>query len=118
MGESLQAFGNVGVCAVIVAVAVLLTGLARPGVRRVAAAVLSPITAMGAMPLTIYTAHLVVLAAAKREENGFITDDSWPLVIGLIVGSMAFAWCWRRFIGRGPLEELMRIASGRSRTAV
>lgn len=115
VGESLQALGNVGVGALIVAAAVALTALAREPVRRVASAVLSPITAMGAMPFTIYTTHLLVLAAAIRVENGYRTDDSWPLTIGLIVGSMVFAWCWRRFIGRGPLEMAMRFASGRTR---
>jgi uncharacterized membrane protein YeiB len=95
-----------------------LTSLARPAVRRVAGAVLSPVVAMGAMPLSIYTIHLVVIALAKRQEDGVPTDDSWPLVIGLIVGSMAFAWLWRRYLGRGPLERLLRWASGRDRADV
>jgi uncharacterized membrane protein YeiB len=93
---------------------VTLTALARPAVTRIARAVLSPVTAMGAMPLTIYTLHLVVISAAKRVEDGFVTDDSWGLTIGLIAGGMAFAWLWRRFLGRGPLERLLRAASGRS----
>ena len=114
-GESLQAVGNVGVGAFIVAASITLTALAREPVRRVASALLSPITAMGAMPFTIYTVHLVILAASIRVENGFKTDDSWPLTIGLVAGSMVFAWCWRRFVGRGPLETAMRVASGRTR---
>lgn len=117
VGESLQALGNVGVSALVVAAMVTLTALARESVRRVASALLSPITAMGAMPFTIYTVHLLVLGAAIRVENGFKTDDSWPLTIGLIVGSMAFAWCWRRYIGRGPLEMGMRYVSGRTRNS-
>jgi uncharacterized membrane protein YeiB len=79
--------------------------------------VLAPVTAMGAMPLTIYTAHLVILSASKRRVDGVLTDDSWPLLIGLIVGSMLFAWLWQRYVGRGPLEMLLRWASGRSRDA-
>lgn len=112
---SLTTLGNVGFCLVVVAVAVALTALAGPAVRRAATTVLSPITAMGAMPLTIYTLHLVVISGAKRTEDGVITDDSWPLLIGLVVGSMLFAWLWQRFLGRGPLEQLLRWASGRSR---
>jgi uncharacterized membrane protein len=115
VGESLQALGNVGVGTLIVAAAITLTVFAVEPVRRVASAVLSPITAMGAMPFTIYTVHLVVLAGAIHVEDGYRTDDSWPLTIGLIVGSMVFAWTWRRFIGRGPLEMGMRYLSGRSR---
>lgn len=112
---SVEALGNVGVCAVIVAAMLTLTALARPAVRRVAGTILSPVIAMGAMPLSIYTLHLVVIAMAIREDDGVVTDDSWPLLIGLIVGSMVFAWVWRRWLGRGPLERLLRWASGRDR---
>ncbi|MFB6609735.1 DUF418 domain-containing protein [Agromyces sp. NPDC056379] len=112
---SLEALGNVGVGVVIVAAMLLLTFFARPPVRRVAGAVLSPIIAMGSMPLTVYTLHLIVLAASIRVEDGFYTDDSLELLLGLIVGSMIFAWLWRRYLGRGPLERMLRWASGRSR---
>ncbi|WP_173922349.1 heparan-alpha-glucosaminide N-acetyltransferase domain-containing protein [Agromyces sp. Marseille-P2726] len=113
--ESIMTVGNVGVCVVVVAALVAVTALARPPVRRVARTLLSPIIAMGAMPLSIYTIHLVVIAGAKRTENGVVTDDSWPLLIGLVVGSMVFAWLWRRYVGRGPLEQVLRWASGRDR---
>lgn len=112
---SLEALGNVGVGVVIVAGMLLLTFFARPPVRRVAGAVLSPVIAMGSMPLTIYTLHLLVLAASVRVENGYYTDDSGELLVGLVVGSMVFAWLWRRYVGRGPLERMLRWASGRSR---
>lgn len=112
---SLETLGNAGVCLFIVAAMLALTALARPSVRRVAGAVLSPVTAMGAMPLSIYTIHLVVISLAIRREDGVLTDDSWALVLGLIVGSMAFAWLWRRYLGRGPLERALRRASGRER---
>ncbi|WP_448003667.1 heparan-alpha-glucosaminide N-acetyltransferase domain-containing protein [Agromyces bauzanensis] len=112
---SLEALGNVGVGALVVAAMLTLTALARPAVRRVASTVLSPVIAMGGLPLSIYTIHLVVIALAIREEDGVATDDSWPLLIGLVVGSMVFAWLWRRYLGRGPLERLLRWASGRDR---
>jgi uncharacterized membrane protein len=112
---SIEALGNVGVCALVVAVMLTLTALARPAARRVAGAILSPVIAMGAMPLSIYTIHLVVISFAIRVENGVMTDDSWPLLIGLIAGSMIFALVWRRYVGRGPLELLLRWASGRDR---
>ena len=95
-----------------------LTAFAAPAVRRAAVAVTSPIAAMGGMPLSIYTLHLVVISLAKRTDpaTDTVTDDSWPLVLGLIVGSMVFAWLWRRYVGRGPLEWLLRWASGRARS--
>jgi uncharacterized membrane protein len=112
---SLEVVGNVGVGLLVVAATVTLTALARPSVRRASGAVLAPITAMGAMPLTIYTGHLVVISAAKRVEGGVVTDDSVGLLLGLVVGSMLFAWLWQRFVGRGPLEMALRWGSGRSR---
>lgn len=111
LGESLHVLGNVGVGCLVVAVAVALTALAAPRLRRIAIAIGSPVTAMGGMPFTIYTVHLVVIAASVRVEDGVLTDDSWALAIGLIVGAMVFAWLWRRYLGRGPLEALMRWAS-------
>lgn len=116
---SLETVGNTAVCVLIVAAAVALTTLARPAVRRFAGAVLSPVVAMGAMPLTVYTGHLIVISLAKyRAESGVVTDDSWPLLVWLTIGSMAFAWLWRRFVGRGPLEQVFRWASGRGRPGI
>lgn len=112
---SLETLGNAGVSALIVAATLTLLTFARSGVRRLSRLVLSPVTAMGSMPLSIYTLHLVVISLAVRVENGVATDDSWPLLLGLILGSMVFAVTWRRFIGRGPLERLLRLASGRDR---
>jgi len=115
---SLETMGNVGVGLVVLAGAIAITALAVRPVRRVASTLLSPITAMGAMPLTIYTGQLVVLSLSKRVgPGGVATDDSWALLVGLIVGSMVFAWLWRRYVGRGPLEMLLRAASGRDRSA-
>jgi uncharacterized membrane protein len=112
---SLETLGNVGVGALVVAALLVLTALAPPAMRSVAGTVLSPVTAMGSMPLSIYTIHLVVISLAIRVEDGVPTDDSWALLAGLIVGSMVFAWLWRRYLGRGPLERLLRRASGRER---
>ncbi|GAA1510592.1 putative membrane protein [Agromyces terreus] len=113
---SLETFGNTGVAAAVVAVLLALTAFVAPAVRRATVAVTSPIAAMGGMPLSIYTLHLVVISLAQRtdEASNTVTDDSWPLLVGLVVGSMAFAWLWRRFIGRGPLEWALRWASGRA----
>ena len=115
---SIETVGNVGVGVVAVAAMLLLMQFAAPVVRRVAGMLLSPITAMGSMPLSVYTLHLVVITLAVRTERGVRTDDSWELLIALIVGAMLFAWLWRRYIGRGPLEQLLRLASGRSRADV
>ncbi|MDH6213589.1 heparan-alpha-glucosaminide N-acetyltransferase domain-containing protein [Streptomyces pseudovenezuelae] len=59
---------------------------------------LSPLTAAGTMPLTLYCAHVLLLATGAL-------GDSPDLLYGLLVaGSLLFAACWRRAVGRGPLE--------------
>lgn len=110
VAQTLSAF-SVGL--VVVALLTAIVTFTPRRVGGVATAVLSPLAAAGSMPLTIYSAHVVVLAATIHEVNGYLTDDSWPVLIALVVGSLAFAWVWRRFIGRGPLEWLIGVASGR-----
>jgi len=61
---------------------------------------LAPLSAVGSMPLTVYTAHLAVLHA---------TDTSDPTRYYLLqVGTaLVVAPLWRRFVGRGPLEAAL-----------
>lgn len=70
--------------------------------------VLLPLRAVGAMPLTAYTAQLLswaIVAAAvlgdTRDLGGFRDlQPFWPLTVWTIVGCTA----WALLIGRGPLE--------------
>jgi hypothetical protein len=56
---------------------------------------------MGAMTLTLYTAHLLALAPE-------VHYDQPGLWFALQVGVAAvFAWCWTRYVGRGPLEMVV-----------
>ena len=70
---------------------------------RHAGRVLAPLAAVGSMPLTVYTAHLLVLHA---------TDTSDPTRYYLLqVGTaLVVAPLWRRFVGRGPLEAALALA--------
>jgi uncharacterized membrane protein len=76
------------------------------------ARLLRPITLAGTMALTIYTAHVLVLA------TGVLDDEPGLLYLLLIVGGCVFALLWRRFVGQGPLERLVAGLSGRARHAV
>ncbi|HWG94556.1 MAG TPA: heparan-alpha-glucosaminide N-acetyltransferase domain-containing protein [Mycobacteriales bacterium] len=62
---------------------------------------LDPLAAAGSMPLTLYCAHLVVLALVAA--SGLAPD---PLLLWLaqVVLLVAAAAAWRRRVGRGPLE--------------
>ena len=117
IGTSAFTIGNVGFC---VALTMLLVGLTSPAlglprrVTRGTTAVLAPVAAAGTMPLSVYTAHVLVLVAAIHESpSGFPTDDGWPVVIGLVIGTLTLPWLWRRFVGRGPLERVIGQLSGR-----
>ncbi|MGW2521710.1 heparan-alpha-glucosaminide N-acetyltransferase domain-containing protein [Streptomyces sp. NPDC001617] len=72
---------------------------------------LAPVAAAGSMPLTLYCAHVLVLATG-------VLDDSPDLLYGLLVaGALLFAVGWRRFLGRGPLEALVATGAKRARRA-
>jgi uncharacterized membrane protein YeiB len=73
---------------------------------------LRPVRAAGAMTLTLYSAHVLVLA------TGLLEDAEVALYLVLVVGSMVFATLWRRWRSQGPLEELVGRVAGRARTAV
>lgn len=71
---------------------------------------LRPVAAAGAMTLTLYTAHVVVLAAVDL--------PSAVLYVLLVAAALLFAVGWGRRHRRGPLEGLVASAAGRARRAV
>ena len=73
---------------------------------------LLPVTALGAMSLTLYTAHLVFLS--------FELFHTAPLLwlIASLVLSVLFALAWQRAFGRGPLERAMNAVVRPVRRAV
>lgn len=68
-----------------------------------------PLRAVGAMPLTAYTAQLVAwaiwasnaLGSAEPLAEFRALEPFWPLTIGIVVGCTA----WALLVGRGPLED-------------
>jgi uncharacterized membrane protein len=97
---------TLGSALAVVGVALLVTRIA--GVTRL----LEPLAAAGSMALTLYSAHLVVLATGLGE-------DEPELLYGLMVaGALGFAWLWRRRFGAGPLERVVSAAAGRTAAAL
>lgn len=76
-----------------------------------------PLAAVGAVALTAYAAHVVLIwvfpwfAVGGTSADG--TVSNWPLLalVGILVG---FALMWRSTLGRGPLETLLRAVSVRA----
>lgn len=70
---------------------------------------LMPLVAMGSMTLTLYSAHLIILA------TGFLEDQSDASLIVQIAVAALFASLWRRIHDHGPLESLIATATRRTR---
>ncbi len=74
----------------------LLLLLARP---RFGQALLRPVAAAGSMPLTLYTAHVLLLG------TGWLPADEERSFALQVAGALVVATLWRTFARRGPLEE-------------
>ena len=78
---------------------------------RVAARLLCPLAAAGAMTLTLYVGHLLALATGA-------TDNQLALYLVLVVVALAFGYLWRRHLGQGPLEWLVSSTARLTRRCV
>ncbi len=62
---------------------------------------LLPLTAMGAMTLTLYSAHLLALSTEVHYDQPYL----WFGV--QVIAAALFATAWQRALGQGPLERLV-----------
>lgn len=105
----LEVVGSGGFAIAVLGLCLLLC---RVGVLR---ALTLPLRATGAMPLTAYTAQILVwaivaLAAVGSTDDyfGFIAlEPFWPLTIGILLACTA----WALVVGRGPLEWVLQRAT-------
>ena len=74
---------TLGSAAAVLGAALLLSRI--PAVSRA----LSPLAAMGAMSLTLYSAHLVLLATGVQDDQPALT------FLAMVVGALVLAWAWR-----------------------
>lgn len=72
-----------------------------------------PIAVTGAMPLTIYTAHVIIVFAVGGPAGTVVSN---PLYWSLVIGSIVFANVWMAFFGRGPLERFPRWLGNKAAT--
>ena len=107
-GMPAEIVGSGGVAAAVIGLLLLVTS-PDGAAGRAARVVLRPLSATGAQPLTVYSAHLLLTAplfTAYRLQGG-----SYGLPLGWLVAAvlltLAYALVWQRFVGRGPLERLV-----------
>ena len=105
-----EILGSGGFAFAVIGVLLLATRPRSDGAPRMFTRLVRPIEAMGAMPLTVYTAQIMVIAGffVAADKASGLEYENWWLVAGLITGSAAFAIAWRRVLGRGPLESAIR----------
>jgi uncharacterized membrane protein YeiB len=104
-GTPLDMLGTLGSAIAVLGAVILLCRL------RVAQRLLRPVALAGAMTLTVYSVHAVVLAWAS-------TEDLFALWLGLVTAALVFAVLWNRWMGQGPLERLVAIPADRARRVV
>ncbi|TQM14747.1 heparan-alpha-glucosaminide N-acetyltransferase domain-containing protein [Pseudonocardia kunmingensis] len=102
-GTTVDLVHTLGSAVAVLGAALLLT---RPGIP---ARLLAPFAAAGSMALTLYSAHLVLLA------TGVLEDEPVVLFVLMVVGAGVFAVVWRRWLGQGPLERVVAIVAGTAR---
>ncbi|MFC8429630.1 DUF418 domain-containing protein [Streptomyces sp. NPDC057253] len=102
--------GNTGVALVVVAGCLALAG----GMPRLARSA-TPLSTVGMMALTVYVAHIVALwlltsvwyvPAVEGE-----TLSALPVLLAFITAAMLLATAWMRHFRRGPLEQLLHLAT-------
>ncbi|MFC0682454.1 heparan-alpha-glucosaminide N-acetyltransferase domain-containing protein [Lysobacter korlensis] len=108
-----EVLGSGGFAVALIGLLLLVTGPATRAAGSALRTLLSPIAAVGSMPLTIYTVQLLVLAwYIQVQPQPSSIDYPVPLFLAMASAAILFAVVWRRFLGAGPLERLMRTASG------
>jgi uncharacterized membrane protein len=73
----------------------------------------APIAAAGSMTLTLYCAHVVIMAAEILDPERTTMSTAIQCILFLL-----FAVLWRAAVGKGPLEAILAGATGWLRTLV
>lgn len=104
-GGTAEFVGSGGFALIVVALCQLIVSRARRW--------FIPIAVTGAMPLTIYTAHVIIVFAVGGPAGTVVSN---PLYWSLVIGSIVFANVWMAFFGRGPLERFPRWLGNKAAT--
>lgn len=90
--------------------------LARRHLVRPVLRLLTPLQAVGALALSTYVLHVVLIAALNRYAGWpTLLSNPLPPSLGVLVATLCLGWLWWRFLGRGPIERLLALATDRIR---
>jgi uncharacterized membrane protein len=93
---------TIGIAMAVIGTSIMLAWVLRSAIR--------PLAAVGSMPLTLYTLHLLLLVSPLTPEDGELASLALHAVVLL-----AFAVLWGRRFDRGPLEHVIWRVAGRVR---
>ncbi len=96
-GTSFEIAGAVGTSLLVLVGCIVLA--------RLGGVLVTPLAAAGALALTIYAGHIVVMAMIGSSAQ---SDAPFELEL-FVLGSLVFATLWRVLLGRGPLERGMSL---------
>lgn len=99
---------------------VVLNDFAKPTTTKVFGALFVPIAAVGRMALSLYVLHVLILmaiyASIFTNPTSLFTPGSTPALLvqpALLLICWAFAAAWWRWLGKGPLERVFSLLTGR-----
>ena len=95
---------TIGVASAVIGFMMILGWVGGPALR--------PLAALGSMPLTLYTLHLLLLASPFAPASDGVEFGLQVVVL------TAFALLWSRRLARGPLEHVLWAVTSRVRRAV
>ncbi|MCM3780160.1 heparan-alpha-glucosaminide N-acetyltransferase domain-containing protein [Microbacterium hydrocarbonoxydans] len=95
-GGTAEILGSGGFAVTVIALCILLSGPLRW--------ILLPLGALGSMPLSAYTAHVVSVALIGGPGGFFTNNLFWA---GTAIALLLVATLWSILMGRGPLERLV-----------
>jgi uncharacterized membrane protein YeiB len=99
-----------GVAVAVIGVLVWLTSSAAAPLATLARRVLWPLGAVGSLPLTLYTAQIVVIFVVVETVDytgGWLGWQTVPLFLAVAIPSVLAACLWRLRFEQGPLEWLL-----------
>jgi hypothetical protein len=73
----------------------------------------NPLAAMGSMTLTLYSAHVIVLATEILDEGRPVMSITIQCIVFLLAAVL-----WRNAVGKGPLESVVAVSTAWLRTLV
>ncbi|MFJ8737779.1 DUF418 domain-containing protein [Embleya sp. NPDC127516] len=100
-GTSFEIVGAIGVALAVLGLTLLAC---RAWIGRI---VLDPLIAVGAMALTVYTVHLIVIDRWFPLTGG----QDWQRLIGFFVCTLLLCWIWRHTLRKGPMEAALHVLS-------